>query len=497
MGSSDDIASVLQRHAEAFPTKTALRFENQSVSWADFAAAVDVCAQGLMHRAEGRRVALSLPNSLSFVLLACACIRAGREIQVLDPGWPEHLRRYVLEKIKPDLLVTDIAELEAADKVLLSNPLATVGEIANALCKKSPGRPIALPPVDTLSAFYTGFTSGSTGVPKGFTRHQKSWIDSFRGDIDAFGFSPADTFIAPGNFTHSLFMYAVIRGLYAGGTTIIFRSFRPDRCLHSLTEVNGAVVYGVPTHFDAIAAAARCRTFSGVRLLLSSGAKLPDDLKARLGEVFPDAEICEFYGTSEQSYVTVGRDETPPGSVGRAFPGVEIRILDEAGAALTAGEIGRVYVESPLMFMGYAMADNPQLARVGDAFCVGDMGYLDEAGNLFLVGRADRMLIVSGKNIYPEEIEQVIVAHPDVSMVAVFGLQDERRGQRLVAALKVNEAALVKRADLNGWCRDKLQQYKIPTTYVAAEEWPLTPSHKTDYAQLMAQVEAGHLPELP
>ena len=166
--------------------------------------------------------------------------------------------------------------------------------------------------------------------------------------------------------------------------------------------------------------------------------ELPDILKPPLRRLFPNALICEFYGTSEHSYITYARDgETPSGSVGKPFSGIAVQIRDAAGDALPVGGVGRIFVESPLLFDGYELADNPTLERDGDALFVGDLGYLDEEGFLFLTGRSDRMFVSSGKNIYPEELEEVVAAHPSVKYACAMGIEDTRRGQRPVALLQL------------------------------------------------------------
>jgi len=284
----EDISNAIARNAALHPDAVALFFEDA-----------------------GNRVALSSPNSLDLAFAIFGSIRAGKVMQVLDPAWPAPLMRNVLERLRSDFV------LNSTHVGAFNRHLSSGGQTAIATVRQA----------DPFAPFYTGFTSGSTGIPKGFRRDQNSWLESFRGDRELFSLSADDVFVALGSLTHSLFMYALARGVHAGGTTLFFAQFRPDRILRRIEETGGSVVYGVPTQYDALstAAAGGGKTLSNVRLVLSSGAKLPDGLKKRLRRVFPNAEICEFYGTSEQSYVSVARDgKTPPGSVGQPFPGVRV-----------------------------------------------------------------------------------------------------------------------------------------------------------------------------
>lgn len=473
-----------------------MSFEGEILTWAALAESVEALARFIARTVPGDKLALLLPNGPALVLLFLAGVRAGKNVQLLDAGWSSHTARDVLAILDPDLLITASEIRTEATTIHLDEPYGSADRICAEILGTTDLSGISLPPQDIAQLFYTGFTSGSTGMPKGFQRDQKSWLESFRGDQTLFDFSERDVLVAPGTLAHSLFLYAVIRGLYGGCHTEFFRTFRPDRVLKSIRTQNATVVYGVPTQYDAMVAASKGAAFPTVRLILSSGAKLPDPLKNRLRALFPKAQICEFFGTSEQSYVSVAHDgDAPAGSVGKAFPGVHLRILDEAGRPCRPGQIGRVFAESALTFNDYALAKQPTLHRDGDAICVGDLGYLDGNGYLYLVGRADRMVLISGKNVYPEEVEATLMAHPAITNAAVFGNADDRRGQRLVAVLKPADTKNMTRRDLIAWCRERLPVHKLPAKMFRSADWPLTASHKTDFPALQDRLAAGALEE--
>ncbi len=490
----DSIFDAISRQRTAIPEQQALSFEGVSLSWGELTDSVESLAKFLEATVPGTKIGLLLPNAPSLVLFFLAGVCVGKDVQFLDADWPSSTAQNVLHALQPDLLVTATTVQTTAATVLLNDAYQSIEKIVTDVVGSADSSGVALPPSDTALPFYTGFTSGSTGMPKGFQRDQISWLESFRGDQELFAFSEQDVLVAPGNLAHSLFLYAVIRGLYAGCHTIFFRSFRPDRVLSQVRDRRATVVYGVPTQYDAMVAASKGESFQTVRLILSSGAKLPDSLKEQLRSVFPRAEICEFFGTSEQSYVSAARDgEAPAGSVGKAFPGVRLRILDDEGKECRPGQIGRVFADSALTFIDYALAEQATLQRNGNAICVGDLGYVDEGGYLYLVGRADRMVLISGKNVYPEEIEATLLAHPAISNAAVFGSADERRGQRLIAVLKPGAPKTTTRRDLIAWCRDHLPVHKLPAKLFQTSDWPLTVSHKTDFPKLRQHLEAGAL----
>ena len=471
-----DIASLVRCHAERSPNSVALDFDGVEILWSEFATRVEGFARNLLATVPGNRIAITLPNGPDLVVAMFATLRAGKSFQVFDPEWPENIRASVAETLGPDLVI-GTANIE----LLLEGECG--GEAPLDVLSRA----------DVRAPFYTGFTSGSTGTPKGFRRNQLSWLESFRRDGEIFDLSGDDVFVSLGNLAHSLFVYAVFRGLYAGGKTVFYQRFRPDRILHSIAQTSGTVVYGVPTQYDALVAAACGGTvLQSVRLILVSGAKLPDALKPPLRLLFPNALICEFYGTSEHSYITYARDgETPSGSVGKPFSGISVQIRDAAGDALPVGDVGRIFVESPLLFDGYELADNPTLERDGDALFVGDLGYLDEEGFLFLTGRSDRMFVSSGKNIYPEEIETVVAAYPSVRHACAMGIEDARRGQRPVALVQLELGRNCSSQELKAWCRERLLLHKVPAQFHQVDYWPMTASQKTDVPRLCEWLNSG------
>jgi long-chain acyl-CoA synthetase len=184
-------------------------------------------------------------------------------------------------------------------------------------------------------------------------------------------------------------------------------------------------------------------------------------------------------------------EDVPADSVGRAFHGVEISIRDSQGAPLPANQTGPIYIDSPMLFSGYALGGAQQPPRIGRAMTVGDIGYLDSRGYLHLVGRARRMIVTSGKNLFPEEIEAALEHHPAIRHAAVFARADEKRGERLVAVVRPRDTERITRRDLIAHLRAMLPLYKVPRIVVGMQDWPLTRSGKTDFDAVRALWEAG------
>jgi long-chain acyl-CoA synthetase len=477
-----NVTAALSRHALARPDQAALVVDDTVLTYGELEAALGRLGAAL--RLRGQTLALHLGNGLPLALLALAGTRAGLEVQILDPSWPEPVLASVLEGLAPDLTITGGRHLQAGDRVLWMDPDAPLAVLLDAL--QAPAAPEPAVEVAADRPFYVGFTSGSTGAPKGYRRGHQSWLESFRADATEFGLTSSDVVAAPGTLTHSLFLYALMNGLHAGASVLLARSFRPPQVLALMTRHGATVLYGVPTQIALLIEAAR--TGGGLRSLrwvLSSGAKWVAEAVPDLDVLAPEARFAEFYGASELSFVTVAKhgEALPEGSVGRAFRGVTITIRDRSGRVLPARRRGLVFVESPMVFTCYAHGGEGGAMREGTALSVGDVGYLDEGGFLHLVGRANRMIVSSGRNIHPEEIERVLEGHPAVDSASVMGAPDGRRGERLTALVGLSREG-VDRAELIAHARRALPLFKVPRLYGRVRDWPLTRSGKSDHEAL-------------
>lgn len=502
MTTSSTITATLSRHADATPDRPAVVCDESAISWRELDRQVNRLAGHLDKVVPaGRGITLHLANGPALVLLFLAACRAGREAQILDPSWPAETTRRVIAALSPGIVVCgDASAVAGVAAATIVDPHGPFDRVADALGAGPFDATFAEP--DPLTPFYVGFTSGSTGTPKGYRRHHGSWIESFRAGDREFDIGADDVVLAPGSLTHSLFLYGLAHGLHAGATVVLCRQFRPNLVARLFAAHRVSVIYGVPTQLEMIIEAALhdgMPPVAGVRWILSSGAKWQGRAGAEMRRRFPTASFAEFYGASELSFVTVARadEDVPPGSVGRPFAGVDLTIRDHLGRCLPPGEAGRVFVASPYLFMEYACGGETALSRHGDAVSVGDVGVVDERGFLRLVGRANRMIVTSGKNVHPEEIERVLEGHLAVLAAGVLGVVDERRGERLVALIRLAEGGRVASSDLIGHARRMLPLDKIPRRFAVPPRWPTTSSGKTDFEMLRRIWDSGACELLP
>lgn len=339
-----------------------------------------------------------------------------------------------------------------------------------------------------LSPFYIGFTSGSTGMPKGFRRHHRSWAESFRVCLSTFGPAAATRVLAPGRVAHSLFLFGMLLGVSSGAGAVVQPRFSAARALDTLRRGDAPCLVAVPSQLLMMLEWAQRRhlpPIPEVQLVLISGARWMRQRTAELQALFPRARIVEFYGASETSFIAWmdAGEAAPANAVGRPFADVDIDIRRQRPDDLA----GRIYVRSPMLFTDYVnpAADATQASRDGDWLTVHDMGHWDDAGRLCLVGRENRMLVTQGKNLFPEEVEAVLLAHPAVLAASVQGVADPLRGQQVVALLAWQaNATPATAAELATWCRERLEPYKVPRRWWTCAPWPHTASGKTDHAAL-------------
>ena len=390
-----------------------------------------------------------------------AIITSGRCAAVSDPDWPSAVRQNVQQTFSTEP---------------------------------------ATPPAPTpTSPFYIGFTSGSTGIPKGFRRHHQSWTESLQVCIDTFGADAASCVLAPGRFSHSLFLFGMMLGLWSGAGVVVQERFSAARMMDTLKQGRTPCLVAVPSQLLLMLELAARRAIApmeDVRLILISGARWMRDRTEQLQALFPKARIVEFYGASETSFMAWmdANASAPPNAVGKPFGNVEIDIRHPTPPLGT----GQIFVRSPMLFMDYVgpQTDHTAAVRDGDWLSVRDMGYFDPHGFLCLVGRENRMVVTQGKNLFPEELEAVLMTCPGIAQASVHGVPDPIRGQQVVAVIQPHPTdTQVTTQQLSAACRAQLESYKVPKRFLMCADWPFTASGKTDHLALAKALPC--LPTLP
>ncbi|MDC7971648.1 MULTISPECIES: acyl-CoA synthetase [Bacillus] len=467
------ITKEYKEHAFLQPNKIAIRENNRVLTYKDWFESVCKVANWLNEKeSKNKTIAIVLENSIEFLQLFAGAAMAGWVCVPLDIKWKQYELKERITISNPDMIVTErykVNELPDEEgrvieidewKSMIENYLPTYYPVEN--LQNAP--------------FYMGFTSGSTGKAKVFLRAQQSWVHSFDCNIYDFHMKKEDSILITGTLVHSLFLYGAISALYVGQTVHVMRKFIADQVLDRLETEHISVMYSVPTMLESLYK--ENRVIENEMKIISSGAKWEAEAKEKIKSIFPYARKYEFYGASELSFVTALVDEESdrrPNSVGKPCHNVQVRICNEAGEEVQKGEIGTVYVNSDQFFMGYILDKVlfPDLTEDG-WMTVRDVGYEDEEGFIYIVGREKNMILFGGINIFPEEIESVLHEHPAVDETVVVGVKDSYWGEKPVAIVKGSAT----KQQLKSFCLQRLSSFKIPKEWHFVDELPYTNSGK-------------------
>lgn len=338
-------------------------------------------------------------------------------------------------------------------------------------------------PVAGAVPMFETLTSGSSGQPRRILRSQQSWTRGFAVNAALFGIGAGTRVAVLGRTVHSLSLYGAAEGLHLGATVHLLDGLRPDRQRAALAARGAEVLYATPAQLRLMADTAGPAL--ALRLILTGGAKLDLTLRAALSTMAPQAVVREFYGAAESSFITLSDPSLPEESVGAPYPDVFIDIRNRDGTTLPERALGEVWVRSPYLFQGYGDGNDGPAAWADGWLGVGEIGWMD-AGMLYLAGRAGRMVTVADQNVFPEEIEGVLMAQAGISRVAVLPRPDALRGSVLVAVATgdpAREEAILKAV------RQTLGPLKAPRAIIWRQDWPELASGKADLTRIAR--EAG------
>jgi long-chain acyl-CoA synthetase len=452
---------------------------------------------GLEH---GAVVAAMLPNGVDLIEVSLACQQAGWFLTPLNTALTQSEVDAIIEHSGAALLIvhekfssllTDSTDTFGASRPSIRT--LSIGDIdgIESLQSLRSSQPSTVP-VDRASGALFPYSSGTTGKPKGVRRAASTKEPSAEGNIAAlfgraFDFQP---FKGPHLVTTAMYhvgSHAYYMGaLHVGHALIVCEKFDPEDTLHLIDKYAITTAYMVPTQFVRLLRLpheVRAKyNVSSLHSIVHSAAPCPRDVKEQMMAWWGPV-IWETYGGTEGA-ATIAKPQRwleKPGTVGRAVRGVEVVILDAEGNELPSGQIGQIYMQTEGGFSYHDDADGTKQAFRGKRFTIGDVGYLDADGYLFISDRIKDMVITGGVNVYPAEIEGVLHAHPAVDDVAVIGVPDAEWGESIKAIVQL-APGLEPNADLEDelieFCRLRLASFKCPRTIDFRDELPRTDAGK-------------------
>ncbi len=466
----------------------------------------------------GDRIALVLPPRPEFATALFAAAKLGAGVVPLSPRMTAPELQYMLRHSEAVCAVT-IEELEGRDYLQLFESimprlpelqyLVTVGEEDlwyddrifqfEDLLSAGAGRDFEGAMVDPASPFALVYTSGTMGKPKGVELSHRNLLATAAATAERLGLGAEDRVVG---LTALFHVFGLVPGLLStlltGGAVILHDERDAAAALNAVERHAATVHYGVPATFvtELAQMEVRPRDLSSLRLCVVAGAPVSDELLQRVERGFGVPAVSAYSLTENASVVAVCAPDAPPEArrftVGPPLEGTEVRITDEAGVVLPVESVGEIGIRGPGVMLGYhRQPGDTAVAFDSDGFFrTGDLGLVDEAGQVHLVGRRKDVIIRSGFNVYPREVESRIEAHPAVQEVAVVGIPDPLLGEAVCACVVPVEGALVTGREIVEWCRETLAEDKLPDVVRFLETLPRTETGQIRRAELARAAEA-------
>ena len=494
----EDLCSALFATARRAPATVALawpRAEGGEESWTHgrLLEAAEGTARELARRGVvgGDRIAILAATSPAFVVAALGALRAGATLVPINTAYRRREIAYLLEDAAPKLLLVGSGERAAVDE-LAPGERGGVEAILDVepLAAAHPAPDRAFPEIGPGDLALLLYTSGTTGRSKGAELSHGNVVAMIRSLREAWAWTPADRLLLALPLFH---LHGLVVGLFtalaSGATVRLEPRFDAARALDRLGRGEATLFFGVPTLYVRLVEELRRRApapdLSTVRLFVSGSAPLAPETFAEF-EARTGQRILERYGMSETGMLLGNPLDGPrvAGSVGLPLPGVEARLVDADGTLVGAGEEGEIEVRGAGVCRGYRNAPEKSAESFREGwFRTGDRARIDPAtGYYFLLGRASELILSGGFNVYPREIEEVLLALPGVREAAVVGEKHAEFGESpvafLVADRPLDEAALA------AHCRAQLAPFKRPRRFVRVERLPRNSMGKVEKRRL-------------
>jgi acyl-CoA synthetase (AMP-forming)/AMP-acid ligase II len=480
------ILDVLARHVATRGTHPFLRHEGRSVSYAEFDRLSNRAAHALREHGvvRGDRVTLACGNSIDYVVAAFGALKAGGLLNPVNPGLGAAELGYILGHAEPRVVVTDAA---SADKL---RSLGARTALASGLSAAGPetAPAVELGPDDASTLLYT---SGTTGRPKGvvFT-HGRSGTSGPH-FIEALGLQPDDVILAVTPLFHGNAWGAVVTALHAGATVAFPKAFHASAFWPLVHETGATVIYTLGTVLAMLLTRepSEAERTHRLRVILGLGSA---PIRPRIRERFGVQDVLECFGSTDAGVVTIeARGVAPrPGSCGPPVPGVQVKVLDDAGAALPPRAVGEIAVHSPARMAAYFKDPDATARALRDGwFLSGDLGWVDEDGWLYFVDRKRDVIRRGGENVSSVLVEKTLREHPAVAEAAVIGISDPVLGQEIKAF--VVPSAAVTEDELREFAAARLAKFQVPRLWEFRDSLPKTPTQRVEKYKLREESGGG------
>jgi long-chain acyl-CoA synthetase len=487
-------AEILAQTAERQPQKMALIAKEEELTFGVLNQRVQALAAHLQQEGirQGDRVGILLPNSTAIPLSYYSTQRIGAVTVILDARLKGMELQGVLKDADLKLLIVHhqlYPEVEEVFKNMTAIPVWISGSDGDRSFEKrfsAPARALSLPSLKVDDDALILYTSGTTGEPKGVVLSYRN-LAQYPHVMTEMRVSDSSTMrgcILP--MSHIVGPVVCNELAEKGYTLVIFDQINPITLLEGIQKYRVNVFESVPIVFQLLLGVKNLSSYdtSSVKIAAMMGTSIPLPLLRAFQSAQPHIKVIQGYGLTETSpmitLVEPDQAEAKIGSIGCAVPGVEVKIVDEAGTELGDDEPGEIITRGPHVMKGYFRRPDATAQRIRDGWLyTGDVGKRGADGYYYHLGRRDDMIITGGLNVYPAEVENLIYTYPGVQETVIFAIPDPKRGHVLGAAIVPRPGSTVVEKELLTFLRANLANFKVPDRIVIRESLPRTSSGKT------------------
>ncbi|MGI9083790.1 MAG: AMP-binding protein [Aeromicrobium sp.] len=469
------------------PKQTAIIDDLGEITWSELRDQVNQLSRGLQERGiePGDSVALLARNHRYIVMSMIAIMQVGARVLLLNTMASGSQLTELANREGAKFIILDeeflpVAEKVDRDQLILGwkdtgdSDIPSVADILHGQSTKQPAKPEKRGSVII-------FTSGTTGLPKGAKREEPEGLDPLVAFFGAIPYRGNSTIVLGAPLFHSWGLINFGFGLSTVPTYVMRRRFKAEQVLKDIDEHKAEALVVVPLMMQRLVDAdpdlVKKADVSSLRITAASGSALAGELATTYMDTFTDS-VYNFYGATETGWVTVASPEdlrAAPGTAGRPPWHTTVRILKD-GKEVEAGETGTIYVANDMPFGGYTDGNTKEFAD--DLMSTGDLGHFDEDGRLFVSGRDDDMVISGGENVFPRELEDVLIGHDDITDVVVVGVDDKDWGQALGAYVVTKDGATLEHDDIVAYAKGKVARFAVPRRTKFLDELPRNPTGK-------------------
>ena len=485
-GSLICLGQLLQRAYHNFPDNIALIAPTSSITYKELYGRASMLAQLLINKGlkPSDRVLLFFENSIEFYIGYFAIVQAGGVVAPLNTFLHETELGYIVHDANPMLVVTHSTHVPvfnaigvASERIVTEQSMDMQAIIPESLYDEPI---IFLKPHEMAALLYT---SGTTGMPKGVMLSSRNIIINAIQGLARSQMTESERVFAVLPLFHSFSQNVCVWAGMISGCSVILVPKIDRRLILAALKNEPTIFVGVPALYGLLCLM-KTAPFPRVKLFVSGGDTLPDKIRMFFGLLYR-RNICNGYGLTEASPFVAAdlEDVTEPTScVGRPLIGLDAAIFDEQGARMAQGDIGHLVLKGDNIMMGYYNAPELTQAAIKDGWLyTGDLAYLDANGKIVITGRIKDLIIHKGFNIYPPEIENIILSHANVIRAAVIGRVDEEFGEVPIAFVQIRTKQEGIEKELKALCLKHLAGYKVPREFmVSTEELPTTATGKVD-----------------